>query len=317
MTQNKLTLENYSKYLNRLIPTQYHSLLDYDRVKTSYEEEFKLLDKYLTDEEFAARFHKNIFVEGTAPKDYLAKYFEFNGIEFVTTIRFFNRNPEKPYAYIEYYSCDTKYFFENWIEIRKIIFKEYDVFYLNKIRLSLRTEDKFYFENFKPALDQGMYAAQIANLIKSEIHSKENLRIEKIEQMTQEDYAIYAEEYTKFRDANPQLTSIASEPLETINEHCQKDYGFKLYVNEQWAGFALYASVHEFYLYGYLVWDKIIFEKFRGQNLSAYLQNQGFKEYVKDTTGFIYGTIEADNHGSIKTAEKSGRVCFFGSYFFE
>ena len=202
MKQNKLTFENYSKHLNRLIPTQYHSLLDYDRVKTSYEEEFKLLDKYLT---------------------------------------------------VEYYSCDTKYFFENWIEIRRIIFTEYDIFHLNKIRLSLRSEDKIYFENFKPALDQGMYAAPIANLIKSEIHTQENLRIEKIEQMTKEDYAIYSEEYNKFRDANPELTSIGSEPLETINQHCQKDYGFKLYVNDEWAGFALYASVHEYYLYGYLV----------------------------------------------------------------
>ncbi|MFN9322049.1 MAG: hypothetical protein ACK58Q_15820 [Chitinophagales bacterium] len=316
MTQNKLTFDNYSKHLNRLIPTPYHSLLDYDKIHTSYEEEFRILTKYLTDEEFAAKYHKNIFVEGTAPKDYLGKYLEFNVIEFVTTIRFFNRKHETPYVYLDYYSCDTKYFFENWIEIRRIIFKEYDVFNLNKIRLSLRTEDKNYFENFKPALDQGMYVAPIANLIKSEIHSKENLRIEKIEQMTKEDYVIYTEEYNKFRDANPQLTSIASEPLETINQHCQKDYGFKLYVNEQWAGFALYASIPEYYLYGYLVWDKIIFEKFRSQNLSVYLQNQGFKEYVKDTSGFIYGTIEAENHGSIKTAEKSGRECLFGSYFF-
>jgi hypothetical protein len=183
-------------------------------------------------------------------KDYLGKYLEFNGIEFVTTIRFFNRNPEKPYVFIEYYSCDTKYFFENWIEIRKIIFKEYDVFHLNKIRLSLRTEDKIYFEKFNPELDQGMYAAPIANLIQSKIHSKENLRIEKIEQMTEEDYAIYTEDYNKFRDANPQLTSIGSEPLETLNQHCKKDYGFKLYVNDEWAGFALYASIHEYYLYG-------------------------------------------------------------------
>jgi hypothetical protein len=314
--QNKLTIEKHSEYLNRLIPSKYQNLIDQERVESSYQEEFRILEKYLTDEEFAHKFHKNCFVEGTSSKEYLAKYLEFIGIEFVTTIRFFNRNPEKPYVFIEYYSCDTKYFFENWIEIRKIIFKEYDVFHLNKIRLSLRTEDKIYFEKFNPELDQGMYAAPIANLIQSEIHSKENLRIDKIEQMTDEDYAIYTEEYNKFRVAKPHLTSIASEPLETINQHCLKDYGFKLFVNEEWAGFALYACVPEYYLYGYLVWDKIIFEKFRGRNLSTYLQNQGFKEFVRDTSGFIYGTIEADNHGSIRTAEKSGRECLFGSYFF-
>ena len=317
MIPNKLTLENHSKYLNSLIPSKYQNLINNEKVQSSYQKEFWILDKYLTDEEFAAQFHKNIFAEGTVPSDYLAKYLEFNGIQLVTSTRFFNRNPEKPYAFIEYYSCDTKNFFENWIEIRKIIFKEYAVFHLNKIRLSLRTEDKIYFEKFKPELDQGMYAAPIADILKTQFNLKENHRIEKIDQMTEEDYAIYTEEYNKFRFANPQLTSIASEPLETINQHCQKDCGFKFYVNEEWAGFALYTNYSEYYLYGYLVWDKIIFEKFRGQNLSVYLQNQGFKEYVKDKTGFIYGSIEADNLGSIKTAEKSGRECLFGSYFFE
>ena len=317
MIPNKLTLENHSKYLNSLIPSKYQNLINNERVQSSYLEEFRILDKYLTDEAFAAQFHKNIFVEGTAPSDYLAKYLEFNGIQFITSTRFFNRNPEKPYAFIEYYSCDTKNFFENWIEIRKIIFKEYAVIHLNKIRLSLRTEDKIYFENFKPELDQGTYAAPITDILNSEFCSKENLRIEKIELMTEKDYAIYTEEYNKFRAANPPLTSIASEPLETINQHCQKDYGFKIYVKEEWAGFALYAGHSEYFLYGYLVWDKIIFEKFRGQNLSVYLQNQAFKEYVKDTSGFIYGTIEANNLGSIRTAEKSGRECVFGSYFFE
>lgn len=316
MIQNKLTLENYSLYLNQLIPSKYHNLMDYERVKSSYQEEFKLLTKYLTDEEFAAKYHKNIFVQGTSPNDYLGKFLEFNDIQFITTIRFFNRNPAKPYAFVEYYSCDTKYFFENWIEIRNIILNEYAPFTLDKIRLSLRKEDAIYFENFKPELDQGMYAAPIADILKTQSNLKENHRIEKLDQMTTDDYAIYVEEYNKFRDTNPQLTSITSEPLETINQHCQKDYGFKLFVNEEWAGFALYACVPEYYLYGYLVWDKIIFEKFRGRNLSTYLQNQGFKEFVRDTSGFIYGTIEADNHGSIRTAEKSGRECLFGSYFF-
>lgn len=315
--KNKLTFENYSLYLNRLIPSKYQTQLDYDRVKTSYEGEFKLITNFLNNEEYAQKYHKNIPVDGSLPHDYLAKLLKYNDIEFVTSIRFFNRNPNKPYAYVEYYSCDTKNFFDNWLEIRKIILREYDVFKIKRVRLSLRIEDKTYFEKFKPQLDLGMYASPIANLIQSEIHAKENLRIEKIEQMTKEDYAIYADEYKKFRDANPQLTSIASEPLETINQHCQKDYGFKLYVNNEWAGFALFANYSEYFLYGYLVWDKLIFEKFRGQNLSVYLQNQGFKEYVKDTTGFIYGTIETNNHGSIKTAEKSGREFIFGSYFFE
>lgn len=316
MKQNKLTVEDFSQYLNKLIPSNYQTLLDYEKVNSCFEEEYMLLDKYLTDEEFAKRFHKNIFVEGTTHIDYLAKYLEFNDIQFVTSIRFFNRNAEKPFVYVEYYSCETKYFFENWLEIRKIILKEYDVFKLNRIRLSLRTEDKIHFEKFNPDLDQGMYSAPIADIIKKEFYPNGNLRIEKIGQMTDEDYKIYVEEYNKFKLANPDLTSIITEPLETINQHCQKDYGFKLYVNDEWAGFALYASSPEFYLYGYLVWDKIIFEKFRGQNLSAYLQNQGFKDYVSDKSGFIYGTIEANNQGSIKTAKSTGRECIFGSYFF-
>lgn len=315
--KNKLTFENYSLYLNRLIPSKYQTQLDYDRVKTSYEGEFKLITNFLNNEEYAKKYHKNIPVDGSLPHDYLAKLLKYNDIEFVTSIRFFNRNPGKPFAYVEYYSCDTKNFFNNWIEIRKIILKEYAVFKLNKIRLSLKIEDKSCFEQFKPERDLGMYTAPLNDILKTEFNSNQQLRIEKIDHMSTEDYAVYLTEYDSFKLANPHLTSIIAEPLETINEHCQNGYGFKLYFNNEWAGFALFANYSEYFLYGYLVWDKLIFEKFRGQNLSVYLQNQGFKEYVKDTTGFIYGTIETNNHGSIKTAEKSGREFIFGSYFFE
>ena len=52
MIPNKLTLENHSKYLNSLIPSKYQNLINNEKVQSSYQKEFWILDKYLTDEEF-------------------------------------------------------------------------------------------------------------------------------------------------------------------------------------------------------------------------------------------------------------------------
>lgn len=70
----------------------------------------------------------------------------------------------------------------------------------------------------------------------------------------------------------------------------------------------------EYFYHGYLVWDKIIFKKYRGQNLSAAAQDYAFQEFIPRENGFIFGYIATDNYGSIKAAQKTGREFLVGFY---
>lgn len=313
----KFNLDNYAKYLDQLIPTAYHSKIDRKKIQKSVSDEFSFIEKLLYSREYAEKFQLNCWVENTNAADYHAKFIEIEGIEMVISIRFLNRNVAFPYILIEYYSCSTVHFFSKFSFIKSEILDQYKVFDVKKIRMTLRTEDIDDFNHLEPKGDLLMYSAPISEILEKELDTIPQLEVIQINEFSETDYEVYLREYEKFQRDYPHLTSVSPEPLKTLNQYCASDYGFKAYIDGEWAGFALYANFSEFFFYGYLVWDKIIFEKFRGINLSTYIQNIGFKNYVEDKSGFIYGNIQSENIGSRKTAEKSGRENLISSYFFE
>ena len=272
------------------------------------------MKKILEDKVFAEKFRSNCFIEGSTIQDYSAKLLEHKNCQIIASPRFINRNIEYPYINIDFYSSSTEEFFDKFDAFRNIIFEQFKVFNPKKIRISLRTEDLSIFQKYNPSPDLENYSIRLENIYKKPINS--DIRVEKINQLSDEEYDKYVKEYKQFNFENPHLIGVTAESLEDINRYCQSDFGFKAYVDNQWAGLGLYCKDSKYFYYGYLCWDKIIFKEFRGQNLSAALQNKGFQEYIPSKNGFLYGTIHSENHGSRKTAIRSGRENLVTSYFF-
>lgn len=271
----------------------------------------------LYDEKYAREFQSNCYLDNTSHVDYMAKDFMVNDIRIIATIRFFSRDISKPYAQIEYYSCSIEDLYSQWSDVFTKVMAEFKIFRVQKLRMTHRTEDSPIFNYLDPRADLELYLAPISDILANNDIKIPEAHIEQIDHMSEYDYEIYLSEYLKFNEKYPELTSALAEPLSNINKYCGQYLGFTLYINGEWAGFALYAKYSEFCFNGYLVWDKIIFEKYRGRNLSTYIQNKGFQIYAPDAKGFIFGKIQKENIGSSKSARHSGRRAVLSSYFFD
>jgi len=310
------TLENYHQFLLQNIPSKYQKDINWDIVKKSIQGEFEFVQKTLISDDYAHKFRQHCLVINTTLEDYKSKFIVYNDINVLCSLRFLKRNVKMPYIFVEYYSSSTADFFLNFEEIKKRIRDEYKIFNVKKIRISLRNEDLAYFEPYRPTPDLLMYSAKISD-IKKQTFDILGFKLEQIHYLSEEDYTCYKEEYASFNRDNSLLTSAFAEPFDVLNKYCASDYGFKAYIDGEWAGFALFVDVAEFFFYGYLVWDKIVFKKYRGMQLSAAIQNNAFNQFIPHLDGYIYGNIQCENIGSRKTAEKSGRENLLTSYFFE
>lgn len=310
------TLENYHQFLLQNIPSKYREDINWGIVQKSIQSEFEFVQKTLINDDYAQKFRQFCLIPNTTLEDYKSKFIVYNDINVLCSLRFLKRNVEKPYIFVEYYSSSTADFFLYFEEIKKRILDEFKIFNVKKIRISLRNEDLAYFKHYRPTPDLLMYSAKISD-IKNHTFDIPGFKLERIQSLSEEDYTCYTKEYTSFNSENPLLSSAFAEPLDVLNKYCASDYGFKAYIDGEWAGFALFVDVAEYFFYGYLVWDKIVFKKYRGMQLSAAIQNNAFNQFIPHLEGYVYGNIQYENTGSRKTAEKSGRENLLTSYFFE
>lgn len=279
--------------------------------------EFDFIQRRMNNVAFAEKFREHCLIENSTVDDYLLKSFALNDVEIIAGIRFMNRDIGYPFVEIEYYSGSKHEFFAQFEDVKSLLKIEFQLFKPLQLAMIIKSEDIHWVQEIPHQLDRHWYSISLDYMYEKHISFPE-VRVEKIDGLSDEDYQIYKEQYAHFNQKHPDLTFVFAEPQQTINQHCKSGLGCKLYVNDDWAGFALFAKGYpEFYLDGYLVWDKIIFEKYQGKNLSAILQNMAFQQFVPRQKGFLYGTIDAKNIGSIKTAEKSGRERVMSSCFWE
>lgn len=305
----RFTKEEYSRYFTQtIIPSDYKGIIELELYQKSVDSEFNYIQNRIENIEYAQKFRKNCLIAHTTDNDYLAKEFWIEDICLVCSIRFMGGDLGKPFVSIEFYNCDNAVFFKNYPRLKDYILSQYEIFHPLFIHLVLRKEDEHFLKNIHHSVDRYYYSAPLQDIYLYQFpKTTPHFRIEKIEGLDDNEYDIYLKEYDAYRRENPDLGYVFAEPLSTINRICQNDYGFKIYINDEWAGFQLYASHTEYFFYGYLVWDKIIFKKHRGHHLSTYAQNKAFQYFIPRQNGFIYGQIDPLNTGSIQTAIRSGR----------
>lgn len=208
-----------------------------------------------------------------------------------------------PFVSIEYISESHSVFYENIEAIKPKILEAFSVFDTNLVRLLINPEDIKYLHSYEK--DISMLAVAFEDFQHFEIPK---LDIEVVKGMNDKEYKQYCEEYEAFLQKNEYLRgNVLPEPLEVLNSKAEKGYLFKILYENQCAGWIALDEAQEFFVNGMIVWEKIIYESFRGMNLSyaALSKIIRIKNYPKEA--FLHGWIDPTNHGSYLSALKSNR----------
>ncbi len=310
---NSFIIESYSQYLTQFIPIKYKGYLDETVLENCIQNEFDFVNKRLENIKAAEKFRELCLIEGSEITDYRVRTISFSDFYLIASIRFMGLDVSKPFVEIEFYNTTVENFIFHFPEIKTKLLHEFKVFGTIHINVIMSHQYMDSFSKLNPKLDKPIYSIKLEDIYLKH-KSAYSFNLEKIDEISESDYKIYENEYKLFNLENPHLYSVHAEPYETINGKAKSDFVFKIIVDGQWAGLCIYTKESEYIFSGYLVWDKIIFKKYRGQNLSAYAQDYAFQEYIPRDIGFLFGYIDPENLGSIKTAEKTGRESLVGFY---
>jgi hypothetical protein len=307
------TLESYTQYLTQFIPTNYKGYLGEVELTKSIEKEFSFVSKRLENIKAAEKFRELCKIEGAEIADYRVRVISFDDFCIIASIRFMGMDVTKPFVEIEFYNTTVENFITHFSEIKIKVLDEFKIFSCSYINVIMSQQYMDSFSKLNPKLDKPIYTIKLEDIYAKPKRSFD-FSLEKIDTISELDYQIYLDEYKLFNLENPHLFSVHAEPFETINEKAKSDYVFKIMVDDLWAGLCMYTKDSEFIFSGYLVWDKIVFKKYRGHNLSAFAQDCAFQDFIPSDKGYLFGYIDPENHGSIKAAEKTGREFLVGFY---
>jgi hypothetical protein len=235
--------------------------------------------------------------------DYKLKKIDFGNFYVLTHIRFKGMQRNAPFVSIEFISESHSVFYDNIEAIKHKILEEFSVFDTKLVRLLINPEDIKYLHSYEKDITM---LAVIFNDFQHFDFPK--LEIEVVKGMNDKEYKQYCEEYEAFLQKNEYLRgNVLPEPLEVLNTKAENGYLFKILYKNQCAGWIALDEAQEFFVNGLIVWDKIIYESFRGMNLSyaALSKIIRIKNFPKEA--FLHGWIDPTNHGSYISALKSGR----------
>ena len=292
---------NYYNFLLEKVPTNYRYLCnDLDAL---FLEEYKFVYTKIDNDIRAQKLLDYYQIPNATAIDYKLKKIDCGNFYVIAHIRFKGMQRNAPFVSIEYISESHSVFYENIEVIKPKILEAFSVFDTHLVRLLINPEDIKYLQNFEK--DISMLAVAIKDFQHFEIPKME---IDVVKGMNDKEYEQYCAEYEAFLQKNENLRgNVLPEPLNVLNSMAEKGYLFKMLYENQCAGWVALDENHEFFVKGYMVWDKIIYEPFQGMNLSyaALSKIIRLKEFPKEA--FLHGWIDPTNYGSYLSALKSNR----------
>jgi hypothetical protein len=303
----KITQIEFVKNKIESIPLWLRETLDEELVTKNFSILYEEYEKRTTDFEFAKIFSENCPTKNGKLEDYNYKIININGHKIWVSLRFWNRETEKPFIEVLYFDGSAKEIQDNFSEIKKAIIEEYKNIEPLNIRFTVYEEDLIYFKNFNYSEDNLI----VVKIIESEKTMNTNIRLEQLDSLTDEEYSIYYEEYKKFNKKQPNLSFVKSVEHLRLNEIAKKNFLFKICKDKDYIGI-LILTKDDFFeaFYGVGIFDKIIFERYRGNNYSFIAQQLAEQELVTKNlikNSYLIGTIAPTNYSSLKSALKTGR----------
>jgi hypothetical protein len=303
----KISQINFLKNKIDAIPLSLRETLDEKVITKNLSILYEEYEKRTTDLEFAKSFKVHCPTKNGKVEDYLYKVISIDKYNVWVSLRFWNRETDNPFIEILYFDGTAKELRYNFSNIKKAIIEEYKNIEPLNLRLTLHQDDLGHFEDLNHYDDNLM----VAKLIETNKKINTNISIEQIEFLSTEDYSVYIEEYKKFNEQQPELSFVKSVEHSRLNDIAKNGYLYRIQKDKDYIGL-LALTKDDFFevFYGVCVFEKIIFEKHRGNNFSFIAQVLAEQKLTKinlNDNAYLIGTIAPTNHSSLKSALKSGR----------
>lgn len=256
--------------------------------------------------------HAFFKIPQTQPNDFQTFLFESDHLNMLAGIRHFNLNPLKPFIQVSLssYHINQKQF--AWI--KAILAKQFSVFQPKQFCLWLHPQSLLII-NFKPEIKQQWLAATLG-----EIRSQDkplNYNDIQLKKVVGKGYLVnYQKWYQEFHLNQPNLIDdVAVNDEETMETSRKQNLLYwAIYQNQKVGLIAAEAEL----LMGKqaLYFNEIVLDPaFKGKKLASAIQRKFIEKRDKEFE-LVWGTIDAKNRASTKTAEKVGRKvmrceCFF------
>lgn len=293
--------ETFHSYFLQLIPISRLSLHTQEQLHSYVTTEYHFLVNVMQSEKRAQHMQQRMAVYNAPFEDFQLKHIQCGNIELLTSLRFRGMHPDKPFVDIEYMNSTLQEFVSHFSILAKEVVSQYHRFPIKDITVWTNEENHSEVLSLKGEEDFSFYAIPVLEVPKFE---DDVFKIEIADRFTEEDYSRYCNEYDMYLNKHPEIIgNVSAEPLETIQKKCEEKQCYKIWVNKEWAGMIILTPHIEYFLEGYLVWDKIIFETFRGKHLSSKALSYIIHHLLDaKASQWLYGRIDLSNTSSLKSA---------------
>ncbi len=280
--------------------------------------EIKQACLYLTENDFGVQFHQSCPVPGAAPKDYLHKFLKLPGKACaIVGIRFRGLDPNFPFVELAAYNFPLE---DEALrkELLSAVTERFRVFTPQWLRVRLSSHRSHgWLSHLEHLQDQRYLAGHLQTLQRQKIELPRygELRVEPCVN----DKAFwfrYLEAYDAFVAARPELRhEVQATTLESF-DLCQKEGLIcQFWRGDQWVGLVAAAPDREWGIVGYCMYEEILMPEFWGQGYGSAVQRHFLERLKPVDNALIYGTIYAQNHPSLATAKRNGRIDIGGYTF--
>ncbi len=297
-------------------PTFILERLGQDEVEKRLNQSIATNIQRLNDDEFGKQGYKHCQIPNTQPDDYKYRLLETPLGTAITSIRFIGGDLSKPAVFLIHkdFELDTA---EKIKQTAQFIAQEYAVFKPQRIRWYSPQID--YHLIAKNDFIQGdlVFIAEFIDWLKQQPFPPNYDQVQlKPAQSIQEWYPQYKASYEGLYKENPNFKEMASlESKETLQYLVDKNLLYEIWIENTWAGIIGVDKDSELFMEGYLVYEELLIDKFRGKKLGAATQRKMLEQLPITGQEMLFGTIHYKNTPSIKTALKVGRKTV-GMYIF-
>lgn len=269
--------------------------------------------RYMNEDKFGKSFYDYCKIAGSDFEDYKYRSINTEFGEIISSIRFLGGDLNKPFVFIVH--KDFRIDSEKQIKaLGKILKEEYKLFKPQRIRW-YSPDTEIFFDN-KDIKGDLIYIYQFINRLKKEEFPSnfDKVRLKNADSLKW--YKEYQKNYENLNQINPEFIEMAGmESRQTFRRLMKKGLLFEIMIDNQWAGIIAADKSSEKYFKGYVIFEELLTEKFRGRHFATAVQRHLIEKLGSDNQEMLYGTIHAQNTPSQKTAYKAGRKKA-GSYIF-
>lgn len=257
------------------------------------------------DHEFAERFAHHCPVAGARTTDYLHRVVTFGSDAALVGIRF--RGGDMAYPFVDLLVC-TSPWREVLEEFESVVRDAFAVFAPKALRVF---EARVAAIEEGEVVDQWFHAATIDEVARTEDDGRcEMVRIEPV--VAKDLDACFESLCRWYHDFATSEPALADRVQPTSREQlgaCMADDALRwLVARDERVGLLGFARAEERYFDGFVVMEEIVARAHRGHGYAARAQHLLAKDFVPQESGtLLWGTIDAHNRASIRTARRAGR----------